>query len=251
METLRQDIAYALRQMRQSPVFTLTAMLTLALGIGATTAIFSLINTVMLKSLPVVDPSRLYRIGTGGDCCVEGSPQDEWGMFSYPFYQRMLENTPEFEQLAAFQAGGYQLSTRRSESDRVAKPLREEFVSGNYFSTFGVGAFAGRMIQPADDQANSAPVAMLSYRTWEQQYGSDPRIVGSTFILNGHPFTIIGITPPGFFGETLRSDPPDLWIPILQEPTFSGANSFLHHFQAWLRVIGRLHPGATPNAVPG
>jgi hypothetical protein len=82
MQTLRQDIAYAFRQMRQSSVFTLTAMLTLALGIGATTAIFSLIHTVMLKSLPVVDPSSLYRIGEGQDCCVEGSPQDNWGMFS-------------------------------------------------------------------------------------------------------------------------------------------------------------------------
>jgi predicted permease len=250
MQTLRQDVAYALRQLRQSPVFTLAAVLTLALGIGATTAIFSLIDSVMLKSLPVVDPSRLYRIGEGSDCCVEGSTQDDWGMFSYPFYERMKENTPEFAELAAFQAGGYQISTRRSESDRVAKPLREEFVSGNYFSTFGVGAFAGRTIQPADDQASAAPVAMLSYRTWQQQYGSDPKVLGSSFILNGHPFTIIGITPPGFFGETLRSDPPDLWLPILQEPTFSGANSFLHHFQAWLRVIGRLRPGTTPNAVP-
>ena len=109
MQTLRQDIAYALRQMRLSPVFTLTAMLTLALGIGATTAIFSLIHTVMLKSLPVVDPSRLYRIGSGGDCCVEGSPQDNWGMFSYPFYELMKKNTPEFEELAAFQAGGRQV----------------------------------------------------------------------------------------------------------------------------------------------
>ena len=172
-------------------------------------------------------------------------------MFSYPFYERMKQNSPEFAELAAFQAGGWQISTRRSESERVAKPLREEFVSGNYFSTFGVGAFAGRTIQPADDQAAAAPVAMLSYRTWQQQYGSDPKVLGSSFILNGHPFTIIGVTPPGFFGETLRSDPPDLWIPILQEPTFSGANSFLHHFQAWLRVIGRLRPGATPDAVPG
>ncbi|HEX3471820.1 MAG TPA: ABC transporter permease [Silvibacterium sp.] len=251
MQTLRQDITYALRQMHQSPLFTLTAILTLALGIGATTAIFSLIHTVMLKSLPVVDPSSLYRIGDGQDCCVEGSPQDNWGMFSYPFYERMKENTPEFAELAAFQAGGWQISTRRSENDRVAKPLRSEFVSGNYFSTFGVGAFAGRTIQAADDQAAAAPVAMLSYRAWQQQYGSDPKIPGSAFILNGHPFTIIGITPPGFFGETLRSDPPDLWIPILQEPVFTGANSFLHHFQAWLRVIGRLRPGASPNAVPG
>ena len=250
MQTLRQDIAYAFRQMRQSPVFTLTAMLTLALGIGATTAIFSLIHTVMLKSLPVVDASRLYRIGEGTDCCVEGSPQDNWGMFSYPFYELMKKNTPEFEELAAFQAGGWQLPTRRGERDRVARPLRNEFVSGNYFHTFGVGAFAGRTIQPSDDQASAAPVAMLSYRAWQQQYGSDPSVIGSTFILSGHPFTIIGITPPGFFGETLRSDPPDLWLPINQEPVFSGANSFLHHFQAWLRVIGRLKPGATTNAVP-
>ena len=250
MQTLRQDISYALRQMRLSPVFTLTAMLTLALGIGATTAIFSLIHTIMLKSLPVVDPSRLYRIGDGNDCCVEGSAQDNWGMFSYPFYELMKKNTPEFEELAAFEAGSRTLSTRRSESDRIAKPLRVEFISGNYFSTFGLGAFAGRTIQVADDQASAAPVAMLTYRTWQQQYGSDPKIVGSTFILDGHPFTIIGITPPGFFGETLRSDPPELWVPILQEPVFTGANSFLHHFQAWLRVIGRLKPGANADAVP-
>ena len=97
MQTLRQDIAYALRQMRLSPIFTLTAMLTLALGIGATTAIFSLIHTVMLKSLPVVDPSSLYRIGEGNDCCVEGGPQDNWGMFSYDLYQRFQTAAPEFE----------------------------------------------------------------------------------------------------------------------------------------------------------
>src|SRR5450432_362861 len=194
METLRQDVSYALRQMRLSPVFSLTAMLTLALGIGATTAIFSLIHTIMLKSLPVVDPSSLYRIGEGQDCCVEGSPQGNWGMFSYPFYLRMKENTPEFAELAAFQAGGGTVSTRRGESDRMAKPLQSKLVSGNYFSTFGIGAFAGRTIIPADDQPSAAPVAMLSYRAWQQQFGSDPKIVGSSFILDGHPFTIIGIT---------------------------------------------------------
>lgn len=245
MQTFRQDLAYALRQMRLSPVFTLTAMLTLALGIGATTAIFSLINTVMLKSLPVADPASLYRIGEGNDCCIEGSTQDDWGFFSYPFYQRMKENTPEFSSLAAFQAGGWTLGVRRGQTDRAAKPLRSEMVSGNYFSTFGLGAFAGRTIVPSDDQPNSAPVAMLSYRTWQQQYGSDPSIVGSTFIVSDHPVTIIGITPPGFFGETLRANPPDLWIPINQEPIFAGANSLLPHFQAWLRVIGRLKPGAS------
>ena len=250
METLRQDIAYALRQMRQSPVFTLTAMLTLALGIGATTAIFSLIHTVMLKSLPVVDPASLYRIGTGDDCCVEGSPQDDWGMFSYSFYLRMKQNTPEFAELAAFQAGGSEFSARRGENDRIAKPIRGEFITGNYFSTFGINAFLGRTIVPSDDQPTATPVAMLSYRAWQQQYASDPKIVGSTMILDGHAFTIVGITPPGFFGETLRSDPPEVWIPLQQEPMFRGKNSLLHTFPAWLRVIGRLKPGATPDALP-
>jgi predicted permease len=250
METLRQDIAYALRQMRQSPVFTLTAMLTLALGIGATTAIFSLIHTVMLKSLPVVDPASLYRIGTGDDCCVEGSPQDDWGMFSYSFYLRMKQNTPEFAELAAFQAGGSQISARQGENDRIAKPIRGEYITGNYFSTFGINPFLGRTIVPSDDQPTATPVAMLSYRAWQQQYASDPKIVGSIMILDGHPFSIVGITPPGFFGETLRSDPPEVWIPLQQEPMFRGKNSLLHTFPAWLRVIGRLKPGATPDAIP-
>ena len=122
MRTLRQDVLYALRQMRLSPVFTLTAMLTLALGIGATTAIFSLIHTVMLKSLPVADPASLYRIGDGTDCCVEGSPQTNWGMYSYRLYQQFVAAAPEFEQLTAFQAGGSQFSVRKSETDQQAKP---------------------------------------------------------------------------------------------------------------------------------
>jgi len=164
MRMLRQDVLYALRQMRLSPIFTLTAMLTLALGIGATTAIFSLIHTVMLKSLPVADPASLYRVGDGNDCCVEGGPQDNWGMFSYRLYQSFDAAAPEFEQLAAFQAGRPQFSVRRSETNQQAKPLRGEFVSGNYFATFGVQAFTGRTLTPADDQPSSAPAAMLSHR---------------------------------------------------------------------------------------
>ena len=144
-------------------------------------------------------------------------------MFSYPFYLRMKQSAPEFAELAAFQAGGTTFSARRGESDRIAKPIRGEFITGNYFSTFGIGAFFGRTIIPSDDQPTAAPVAMLSYRAWQQQYGSDPKIVGSTMILDGHPITIVGITPPGFFGETLRSDPPEVWVPIQQEPIFSGS----------------------------
>ncbi|MDI3253713.1 MAG: ABC transporter permease [Bacillota bacterium] len=246
MQTLRQDVSYALRQMRHSPVFTLTAMLTLALGIGATTAIFSLIHTIMLKSLPVVDPSSLYRVGSGNDCCVEGGPQDEWGMFSYSFYQRMKDAAPEFEEMAAFQAGAWQYSVRRANAERQARAMYGEFVTGNYFSTFGIKAFAGRTMTPADDQPSAPPVAMLSYRAWQQEYGADPSVVGSSFILEGRPFTIIGITPPGFFGETLRSNPPDLWLPLQQEPMVRGDDSLVKKpASAWLRVIGRLRPGAS------
>jgi predicted permease len=247
MQSLRQDISYAFRQMWLSPVFTLTAMLTLALGIGATTAIFSLIDSVMLKSLPVVDPSSLYRVGAGTDCCVEGGPQDEWGLYSYPFYLRLQSEAPEFEQMTAFQAAGAQFSVRRGERDNnIAKPLRGEFVSGNYFNTFGIQAFAGRTIAPSDDQASAPPVAMLSYRAWQQQYNSDPSVVGSTFIVSGRPFTIAGIAPPGFFGETLRSNPPELWMPLQQEPLVNAQNSLLKQsISGWLRVIGRLKPGAS------
>lgn len=249
MHTLRQDIAYALRQMRLSPVFTLTAMLTLALGIGATTAIFSLIHSVMLKSLPVVDPSSLYRVGEGNDCCVEGGPQKNWGMYSYQLYERFKDAAPEFEQLAAFQAGGSHFSVRRSETDRQAKPLRGEYVTGNYFATFGIQPFAGRTLVPADDKPSASPAAMLSYRAWQQEYGADPKVIGANFMLDGRPFTIVGITPPGFYGETLRSDPPQIWVPLQQEPMLAGTNSLLKQTNAWLRVIGRLRPGATPDGL--
>ncbi|HMD21052.1 MAG TPA: ABC transporter permease [Alloacidobacterium sp.] len=246
MQTLRQDLAYALRQMRHSPVFTLTAMLTLALGIGATTAIFSLIHTVMLKSLPVADPSSLYRIGDGNDCCVEGGPQDNWGMYTYSLYQRLKDAAPEFDQMTAFQASAIRFSVRRGESDHDAKPLRGEFVTGNYFTTFGLGAFAGRVFTATDDQPSASPVAVLSYRAWQQQYGSDPSVIGSNFVVEGHPFTIIGVAPPGFFGETLRSNPPEIWLPLQQEPMVNGGNSLLKQsVSGWLRVIGRLKPGAT------
>jgi predicted permease len=249
MQTLRQDVAYALRQMRLSPVFTLTAMLTLALGIGATTAIFSLIHTVMLKSLPVTDPSRLYRVGEGDDCCVQGGPQNNWGMFSYLLYLRLKDAAPEFESMAAFQAGGTRFGVRRGETDRQAKALRGEFVTGNYFSTLGIGAFAGRTLTDADDRRAAAPTAMLSYRCWQQEYGADPSVLGSSFIVEDHPFTIIGISPPGFFGETLRADPPELWMPLQQEPVVSGPNSLLDKSSAWLRIIGRLRRGASPGVL--
>jgi predicted permease len=239
-------IRYAIRQFWSSRVFTAAAVLTLALGIGGTTAIFTLIHAVMLRSLPVGDPSRLYRIGDGDNCCVQGGPQDRWGMFSFPLFERLKANTPEFEQVTAFQAGGARLSVRRESVDRSARPLRSEYVTGNYFSTLGVGAFGGRVFTDDDDRPAAAPVAVLSHHAWQSIYGGVSSVVGSTFVIEGNPFTVIGVAPPGFFGETLKSDPPDLWVPLHQEPLINRDGSILRQpVSAWLRVIGRLRPGAS------
>jgi predicted permease len=244
MNDLAADIRYAIRQFWSSPVFTATVLVTIALGIGGTTAIFTLIDAVMLRSLPVADPARLYRIGEGDNCCVQGSPQERWGMYSFRFYEQLKGATPEFEQLAAFQAGGSRFSVRREGSE--AKPLGSEFVTGNYFSTLGVGAFGGRLLTPDDDRRAAAPVVVLSYHLWQGVYGSDPSVVGSTLVIEGHAFTVIGITPPAFFGDALRGDPPDLWLPMQHEPLLDGGSGLLDApFSAWLRVIGRLRPGAS------
>jgi len=246
MHNLFGNLRYAARQFRLSPVFTATAVLTLALGIGGTTAIFTLIHAVMLRSLPVSDPAQLYRVGEGDDCCVEGGPQDRWGMFSYPLFERLRVETPEFEEVAAFQAGRAGLSVRRQGVDTASRHLRSEYVTGNYFHTLGIKAFGGRLFSPEDDQPAAPPVAVLSHRAWQTIYGGDTSVVGSTFIVEGKAFTMIGVAPAGFFGETLRSDPPDIWIPLQQEPMINGEVSLLHQsVSAWLRMIGRLRPGAS------
>jgi len=251
MQNLLGYLRYSLRQFRKSPVFTAAAVFTLALGIGGTTAIFTLIDAVMLRSLPVANPAALYRIGDGDDCCVEGGPQDRWGMYSYMLYERLKASMPEFEEVAAFQAsGGNRLSVRREGAELAARPLRSEYVTGNYFSTFGVSAFGGRLFTPDDDREGAPPVVVISHHAWETIYGSDTSVVGSTFIAEGHPFNVIGVAPPGFFGETLRSDPPDIWVPVHQEPLISGEGGLVHQsVPAFLRVIGRLRPGASISGV--
>ncbi len=251
MELLR-DARYALRQLRQARVFTFTVILTLALGIGATTAIFTLVHAVMLRSLPVSDPASLYRIGDSSECCVRGGPTDDgkWGMFSYQLFKRLQAATPQFAELTAFQAGSGHFSVRRGNTQEAAKPLRGEYVTGNYFSTFGIRPFAGRLLTPADDERSATPAAVMSYRVWQQTYGSDPSVVGSTFVIEGHPFVITGIAPPGFFGDTLSSEPPALWIPLQQEPMIQGSGSLLEQtIPNWLRAIGRLKPGANVNGM--
>jgi predicted permease len=247
------DFRYALRQLRRSPGFTITAVLTLALGIGANTAIFTLVHAVMLKSLPVANPSQLYRIGDNDVCCVYGGlgqGDGGWGLVSYQLYQYIQANTPQFEQIAAFQSNRPDISVRRSGSAGPAETLPGEFVSGNFFSTLGIQPFAGRMFTPDDDHPGAAPTIVISYRAWQQHYGSDPSVVGSGFMIDGQAFTVVGITPPGFYGARLREDPPEVYIPVSFEPQINQTSSLLHlDTQYWLYLIGRIKPGVQPAQV--
>ncbi len=240
------DIRIAFRQLRKSPGFALTVILTIALGIGANTAIFTLVHAVLIKSLPVVDPKTLYRVGDKDDCCVNGGFLDDDGdfdLFSYELYKHLRDNTPEFEQLAAMQSGQNMMSVRRG--SEPAKAERSEYVSGNYFSTFGIGPFAGRMLSPTDDTTGAAPAVVMSYQAWQSEYGGDPSLVGSTLYMQSQPVTIVGIAPPGFFGDRIRQSPPDIWIPLALEPVIEH-NSLLHVPDSnWLYALGRVKPGVS------
>ena len=250
MSTLMQDLRYAWRRLRQSPGFALVCVVTLALGIGANTAIFTLVNAIMLKSLPVASPSQLYRLGNNDNCCVVGGNQDNWAIYSYSLYQQFRDNTPEFSEMAGFQAGLSSVSLRRAGSPGAAEAYNGEFVSGNYFQMFGLNAFPGRAITPEDDKPNAAPVAVLSYRAWHQHFGLDPSVIGASFTINTVPYTVVGIAPPGFYGDQLRQDPPDVWMPLATEPTLDGKDGLLNRLDShWLYIIGRMKRGTQPAAV--
>jgi predicted permease len=250
IEDLLRDLSFGLRIFRNSPAFALVAILTLALGIGANTAIFTLVHAVILKQLPVVDPRQLYRIGEGDRyCCEWGGLQDSWGIFDYAFYKRLGASNSAFEQIAAFSGNTPSFSARRAGSTVAAQTINGEYVSGNYFMTFGLEASAGRLLGPADDRPGAPAVGVMSYRTWQQQYGGDPSIVGSVLLVNDLPVTLVGIAPAGYEGARLTSAPPELWIPLNQQPAFEGQgqNSILYSSgMAWLYLIGRLKPGVTP-----
>src|ERR1017187_8648800 len=245
MNQLLQDLRYAVRRLRKSPGFTLTAIVTLALGIGANTAIFTLVQGILLRSLPVNDPKQLYRIGDTDNCCVNGgfvSENGDFDIFSYDLYQHLKSSAPEFEQLAAVQAGSWQWGVRRGNA--FAKELRGEFVSGNYFSTLGIGAYTGRVFGEADDTPTASPAVVLSYRSWQTEFAGDPTLIGSTISIQTRPFTVIGIAPAGFFGDRVSDSPPDFWMPVSTEPYARTTSSILHHADSnWLYALGRVHPG--------
>jgi predicted permease len=254
------DLWHALRQLRKSPGFTLTAVLTLALGIGATTAIFTLVQQIMLQSLPVTKPEQLWRIGDQARCCnwggyvQQGNNDDEpndWSLFPWEAYRLFRANTPGFQDLAALQAGNAALGLRRAGSQAPPDTANGQYVSGNFFRTLGVSAWRGRLFTDADDQEGAPPAAVMSFHTWVQKYGSNPSVVGSVYQINGHPFTIVGVTGSGFVGARMASGGmPDIWLPLTTEPMVDGATSRLKNPHVdWLDLIGRVRPDASPTAL--
>lgn len=244
-----EDVRYAMRQFRHAPGFTATAVLTLALGIGATTAIFTLVHAVLLKSLPVAKPGELYRVGDNENCCVNGGMQDNWSIFSYDKYKTFRDSTQGFTELAAFQAGRSLMGIRRAGSNQPAESQTTQYVSGNYFSMFGIGPYAGRVFAAQDDRNGAAPVAVMSYPTWQQKYGQDPSVIGATFTFNGNPLTVIGVTPPGFYGDRLERVPA-FWIPLEAGRSIEHGPTLLDFPTSdWLDLIGRLALGADPKSI--
>src|SRR6185437_4399571 len=246
------DLRDALRQLRKAPGFTTTALITLALGIGATTAIFTLVHQVMLKSLPVTSPSELWKIGDKDRCCnwgvyTQGNDGD-FALFSYEAYQHFRAHTPEFIDLAALQAGNAPLAVRRVGARGPVDTRNGQFVSGNFFRTLGMQPWIGRLFTDEDDKESAAPVAVMSYRIWHDKYGSDPSVVGAGYQINGHPFTVIGVAPPGFFGAKLaEGSMPDFWLPLTTELIIDGPTARLKQPQTnFLDLLGRVRPGMNP-----
>jgi predicted permease len=249
MKVLWQDLGYSFRQLRKTPGFTITVLLTLALGIGANSAIFTLVNAILLHNLPVTDPKTLIRIGDKDDCCVNGGWHDDgdYSLFATDTYYTFKKNLPEFEELAAMESGyaWRPITVRRSGPQTVAKSVMATFVSANYFRVFGLSPAAGRFFLDSDDQKGAAITAVMSYDAWQQDYAGDPKVVGSAFFINTKPATIIGIAPKGFYGDRIDTNPPKYYLPMNSMDPVIGAPYFTDPDVQWAYIIGRIKPGTS------
>ena len=238
------DLGYALRLLRKRPGFTAAVALSLGLGIGANTAIFSLINAVLWRTLPVADPEHLLLLTHGSGTSFSGG-------FTYDQYRDLRDKGPGHASLAAWSTTRLNLSI-----DGALEPtLQGQLVSGNYFSVLGVTPRAGRAIGPEDDVTiNGHPVAMISYGYWKRRFGLAPSAIGRDISISGTRFTVIGVTPPEFFGVEVGTSP-DVFVPVMMQPAVMPdvenllANPII--YSTWLQVIGRLAPGVTAPQAAG
>jgi len=253
VRVLIQDLSYAFRQLRKTPGFTITVLLTLALGIGANSSIFTLVNAILLHDLPVSDPKTLIRIGDTDDCCVNGGWNDngDYSLFATDTYLMFKKSLPEFEELAAMESGyaWRPITVRRAGPQAVAKSVMATFVSGNYFRVFGLSPAAGRLFIDADDQKGAPITAVMSYDAWQQDYAGDPSVVGSSFYINTKPATIIGVAPKGFYGDRIDTNPPKYFLPMNTMDPVVGAPYFNEPDTQWAYIIGRVKPGTNVAAL--
>jgi predicted permease len=237
LESLGQDLRYGFRMLRRSPAVTAAAVLSLALGIGANTAIFSLIDALLLEMLPVRNPQRLVTISS---VSVGGRDQ----MFSYAAYRDFRDQTEGFADALASSSLQKVNIVMSGPGELQAELVERRLVSGNYFSVLGVDAILGRTFTADEDRVpGEHPLAVISHGYWKRRFGQDPRVVGKTFSAQDTLFTIIGVAPPEFFGESV-GESPDLWVPLTMAPR---APSWLWsgHSVTWLQIMGRLRPGVT------
>jgi predicted permease len=245
-DDLKRDLSYAARRLAKSPGFTITGVLMLALGIGANTAIFSLLNAILLRSLPVHQPAQLVLFGQGqASGTTNFMPHGNTQVFSYPFFREFRRKNQGFSDVAAIQSFLVQ-SHGRVARDSGLEKISVELVSGTYFNTLGVNAILGRVFTDADDQTPGAhPFAIVSYSWWRNRFASDPSITGKTITIGSTVYTILGVGPPEFFGVTVGQSP-DLWIPLAMEKQISPDRNGLDQnlFQS-LHMIARLKPGVS------
>jgi predicted permease len=234
VDTLMQDVRFSLRVLRKAPGFAVTAVLTLALGIGANAIVFSVLNAFILRPLDVPDAETLYQIERG---------PDKQGAHSYPDYRDLRDRTHSFDALAAYDITLVGLDTGDNNPTRVWADL----VTGNYFDALHVQPYLGRFFHGADERGpNSAPYVVLTYDYWRSHFDGDPGVVGRAVRLNRHPFTVVGVAPPGFRGTMLFFGP-QLFVPIVHEEQIAGTNRLNARGNHWLfQVIGHLKPGVTP-----
>jgi putative ABC transport system permease protein len=248
VETLWNDIRFGLRGLAKSPGFTAVAVLSLALGIGANTALFSLVNALLLRHLPVARPEQLVAVGNparvGG--VSEGTPQ--FGLFSLPLYYAVRDANRSFSGLLATgRTGALDFRAEGSAATAEAEHPRGRLVTGNYFSVLGVHAALGRTFTEEDDRPGgvSPPTVVLAYEYWQRRFGRDPEVVGKRLKINGGLFTIIGVATPEFTGEIVGTRE-DLWIPVTQQPLVNPGRNWLRDGNtSWLLLMGRMKPGVT------
>lgn len=232
LEPLTQDLAYALRQLRRSPGFALAAILTLALGIGANVAIYQALDAVLFRELPVHDPAGLVEI----QLLEDGSPIH----VSYPLFRELSARQQVLADI--FTVSDFPLREAALRGRGAVRSVRGSLVSGSYFRALGVGVRAGRMLQPEDDRADAPPVAVISDAFWTREFERSPDALGQVLHINNTAATIIGVTPPEFFGETVGRAP-DVWLPISLQPQLMPGDWLKQPGMNWLTVIGRLRPG--------